>query len=269
VEQSTARAELLGLPFDSVTMDAAVDRCLAWCAGPRAPHTIITANSAIVCMMRRDEELRRACQAGDLIVPDGMSVVWASRIAGVVLPERVTGVDLMIRLLGAGAERGLRAYFLGAKPAVVSRLAASCARRFPGLEVVGYRDGYFSTDEQAAVVEEIRQGAPHLLFVGMPSPFKETWCERNRERLDVPVIMGVGGSFDVLAGRVRRAPLWVQSVGMEWSWRLMMEPRKMWRRYLTTNSEFLWLAGREIIARRWAAGGESSERAMDRGGRDR
>jgi N-acetylglucosaminyldiphosphoundecaprenol N-acetyl-beta-D-mannosaminyltransferase len=248
---STTRAELLGLPFDGVTMEAAIERCLAWCAGPRAPHTIITANSAILCMMRRDEELRRACLAGDLIVPDGMSVVWTSRMAGVPFPERVAGVDLMTRLLDAGAERRLRAFFLGAKPAVISRLVESCARRFPGLEVVGYRDGYFSADQHAAVVEEIRGAAPHLLFVGMPSPFKETWCERNRERLGVPVIMGVGGSFDVFAGYVRRAPRWMQSLGMEWSWRLLMEPRKMWRRYLTTNTEFLWLAGREIVSRRW------------------
>jgi N-acetylglucosaminyldiphosphoundecaprenol N-acetyl-beta-D-mannosaminyltransferase len=217
-------------------------------------------------MMRHDQELKRACLAGDLIVPDGMSVVWASRMAGVPFPQRVAGVDLMARLLDAGARRGLRAYFLGAKPAVVSRLAELCARDHPGLEVVGYRDGYFSADQHAAIVEDIRSRAPHLLFVGMPSPFKETWCERNRQRLDVPLIMGVGGSFDVLAGHVRRAPLWVQSLGMEWSWRLLMEPRKMWRRYLTTNTEFLWLAGREIVARRWQRGGEPSERATNRGG---
>lgn len=249
--ESTARAELLGLPFDGLTMKAAIERCLSWCAGRRAPHTVITANSGILCMMRRDPELRRACLAGDLIVPDGMSVVWASRLAGVPLAERVAGVDLMARLLEVGAEHRLRAYFLGAKPAVVAKLAERCALRHPGLEIVGYRDGYFSADQHGAIVEEIRALEPHLLFVGMPSPFKETWCERNRERLNVPVIMGVGGSFDVLAGHVRRAPRWMQSLGMEWSWRLLMEPRKMWRRYLTTNVEFIWLAGREIVARRW------------------
>jgi len=249
--ECTTRPELLGLPFDALTLNAAVERCLSWCAGPRAPHTVITANSAILCMMRQDQELKRACLAGDLIVPDGMSVVWASRMAGVPFPERVAGVDLMARLLDAGARRGLRAYFLGAKRAVVSRLAELCARDHPGLEVVGYRDGYFSGDQHAAIVEDIRSRAPHLLFVGMPSPFKETWCERNRQRLDVPVIMGVGGSFDVLAGAVRRAPRWMQAAGMEWSWRLLMEPRKMWRRYLTTNAAFVWLASREIVSRRW------------------
>jgi exopolysaccharide biosynthesis WecB/TagA/CpsF family protein len=244
------RSELLGLPFDRVTMHSAVARCMEWCTRPRASHTVITANAAIVCMMRRDPELRKACLSGDLIVPDGMSLVWASRLAQVPFPERVAGVDLMARLLCEASGRRLSAYFLGARREVVSKLAARCAQAHPGLIVAGWRDGYFPARDHAAIVEEIRERAPHLLFVGMPSPFKETWCERHRERLEVPVIMGVGGSFDVLAGYVRRARPRVQSMGMEWAWRLTMEPRKMWKRYLTTNSEFLWLVGREIVARR-------------------
>lgn len=244
------RIEFLGLPFDGLTMGEVLARCLSWCSGPRSPHTVITANASIICMMRGDPVLREACLTGDLVVPDGMSVVWASRLAGVPLPERVTGVDLMARLLAAGSERGLGAYFLGARREVVSKLADDCARAYPGLRVVGWRDGYFSPGDHAAIAEEIRQRAPELLFVGMPTPFKETWCQRHRERLNVPVIIGVGGSFDVLTGFVRRAPRWVQSAGLEWSWRLAMEPRKLWKRYLVTNGEFLWLAGRAIAARR-------------------
>lgn len=244
------RADLLGLTFDGVTMDEAVGRCVAWCAAPRAPHVVITANASHLCMMRRDPLLRAACQAGDLVVADGMSVVWAFRLAGLRLPERVAGVDLMARLMSAGAERRLRVYFLGARREVVARLAEDCASRYPGLVVAGFRDGYFPASDQESVAEEIRRRSPHLLFIGMPSPIKEVWCERYRRHLDVPVMMGVGGSFDVLAGYIRRAPTWVQSIGMEWFWRLMMEPRKLWRRYLTTNGEFLWLAGREALARR-------------------
>jgi N-acetylglucosaminyldiphosphoundecaprenol N-acetyl-beta-D-mannosaminyltransferase len=245
-----APAELLGLHFDRVTMDSAVARCLEWCQAPRASHAVITANASHLCMMRRDPELWRSCRAGDLVVADGMSVVWALRAAGLAVPERVAGVDLMARLLAAGSERGLRVYFLGARPEVVERLATLCRTQHPGLVVAGWRDGYFSAAEQVAVVEEIREREPDLLFVGMPSPFKETFCERHRGRLNVPVMMGVGGSFDVLAGFVQRAPRRVQSLGLEWLWRLLMEPRKLWRRYLTTNSEFLWLAGREVLARR-------------------
>jgi len=250
------RAELLGLPFDALTMQQAVHRCLEWCAGPRAPHTVITANAGILCAMRRDPDLRQACTAGDLILADGVPVVWTSRAARAHLPGRVAGVDLMSELLAAAGERSLSVYFLGAKAEVVTKLAEVCAGRHPGLRIAGFRDGYFSEADHPAIVSEIRGKAPDLLFVGMPSPFKEVWCERNRDALGVPVIMGVGGSFDVLAGHVRRAPRWLQSVGMEWSWRLLMEPRKMWKRYLTTNTEFIWLAGREVLARRLS--GETS-----------
>lgn len=246
-----ARPELLGLRFDPLTMSAAVEACLSWCEGPRKPHTVITANSGILCMMRRDPELRQACSRGDLVLADGMSVVWSSRLAKAPLPERVTGVDLMSRLLAEGARRGLSAYFLGARPEAVGKLVERCARDFAGLRVAGYRDGYFKPADHAAIVDDIRARAPHLLFVGMPSPFKEVWCEQNRERLDVPVIMGVGGSFDVLSGQLKRAPRWLQQMGMEWSWRLLLEPRKMWKRYLTTNTEFAWLASREILQKRW------------------
>jgi len=241
------RVDLLGSPFDRVGMQSTIEQCMAWCSGPRAAHTVITLNAALLCMMRRDPELRAACHSGDLIVADGMPVVWTARLAGVPLPERVAGVDLTERLLAEGAARGLSVYFLGARPEVVRKLADWCRRNHPGLKVVGYRDGYFSTAEHPAIVAEIARLAPHMLFVGMPSPFKEVWCQLHREALGVPVIAGVGGTFDVLTGYVRRAPRALQAVGMEWSWRLAMEPRKMWRRYLHTNTEFLGLAAREIL----------------------
>jgi N-acetylglucosaminyldiphosphoundecaprenol N-acetyl-beta-D-mannosaminyltransferase len=244
------RLELLGCPFDRLTMQSALRQCIEWCRLPRAPHTVITMNAALLCAMRSDPELREACLRGDMILPDGMPVVWTSRLAGVPLPERVAGVDLMAELLAAGSSHGLSAYFLGARREVVEGLVRRCDRVHPGLIVAGFRDGYFGADEHPSVVTEIRSRAPHLLFVGMPSPFKETWCERHRAALDVPVIMGVGGSFDVLAGFVRRAPRILQSLALEWSWRLAMEPRKMWRRYLVTNSRFLWLATGEVLRRR-------------------
>ncbi|HEY3586941.1 MAG TPA: WecB/TagA/CpsF family glycosyltransferase [Myxococcaceae bacterium] len=247
------RAELMGLAFDPASMQSAVEQCLQWCSGPRASHTVITANAGVLCMMRRDPELQQACRSGDLVLADGMSVVWALRLASTPVPERVTGVDLMSRLLEAGAARGLRVFFLGAKEEVVRQMADSCAASYPGLVVAGFRNGYFSEADHPAVLEQIRQSRPDMLFVGMPSPFKEVFLERNRALLEVPILMGVGGSFDVLAGAVARAPSWLQAVGMEWSWRLLMEPRKMWKRYLTTNTEFLWTAGREALARRLGA----------------
>ena len=205
----TDTAELLGLSFDTVTMETAVARCLELCRAPRASHMIITANASHLCMMRHDPDLALACRAGQLTVADGMSVVWALRASGQQAPERVAGVDLMARLLAVAGEHRLRVYFLGARREVVTALVERTRAEYPGLEIAGFR-------------------------------------------LDVPVIMGVGGSFDVLAGFIKRAPRWAQSWGLEWFWRLLMEPRKLWKRYLTTNSEFIWLAGREIVARRLA-----------------
>jgi N-acetylglucosaminyldiphosphoundecaprenol N-acetyl-beta-D-mannosaminyltransferase len=261
----TGMAELLGVPISPVSMNAAVARCMELCLAPRASHTVITINASHMCMMRRDQELAAACLAGDFIVADGMSVVWALRASGQPAPERVAGIDLMDQLLIAGGKQGLSAYFLGARREVVSAMAELCRTRYPGLVVAGFRDGYFGPDDHPAIVEEIRASNATMLFVGMPSPFKETWVERHRDRLNVPVIIGVGGSFDVLAGFIRRAPRMFQSLGMEWLWRLLMEPRKLWKRYLTTNSEFIWLAGREIAARRlglWRAPGAQSMRGI-------
>ncbi len=248
--KSVERAELMGLKFDTVTIEAAVARCLELCQEPLSSNTVITANSSHLCMMRRDPELASACRAGRLILADGMSVVWALRASGQPVPERVAGVDLMARLLAAAGEHRLRVYFLGAKREVVSTLVERCRSQYPGIEIAGFRDGYFSLNDHPRIIEEIRASQAHMLFVGMPTPFKETWVERHRERLQVPVIIGVGGSFDVLAGFIKRAPHWVQMAGMEWFWRLLMEPRKLWRRYLTLNSEFSWVAGLEVLARR-------------------
>ncbi len=241
------RSELLGLEFERAGLATIVERCLAWCAGPRTSHIVVTANASHLCMMRRDPELRRACQAADAAVPDGMSVVWALQLLGRPVTERVTGIDLMTGLLAAGDARRLRVYFLGARPEVMQTLVERCRLQHPGLVIVGARDGYFTAADHDAIVEDIRAQAPHLLLVGMPTPFKDVFCQRHRERLQVPLIIGVGGSFDVLAGVITRAPTLAQSMGLEWAWRLMMEPRKLWKRYLTTNSEFIWLVMREYV----------------------
>lgn len=244
------RAELLGLHFERGDMDAVAAQCLAWLDGPPTTHIVVTANASHLCMMRRDADLRHACQAADLAVADGMSVVWALTLLGRPVAERVAGIDLMTRLLAEGAPRRARVYLLGARPEVVARVAAVCGERWPGLVIAGTRDGYFTAADHAAIVDDIRAAAPQFLFVGMPTPFKDVFCQAHRDRLQVPVVIGVGGSFDVLAGVVSRAPVAVQRLGLEWAWRLMMEPRKLWKRYLTTNSEFIWLVLREWLRRR-------------------
>ncbi|MHC2336514.1 WecB/TagA/CpsF family glycosyltransferase [Bradyrhizobium sp. USDA 4454] len=244
------KASLLGVEFDAVTLDEAARRCIDICRRSNNSHVVMTINASHLCMMRRDAELAQACSAADMTVADGMPVVWAIRASGQHMPERVAGIDLMEALLRGAALNGLAVYFLGARQEVVEKLALDCETRFAQLKIAGLRNGYFGPDEHEAIVDEIRASGAHILFIGLPSPFKEVWSERYRDRLEVPVILGVGGSFDVLAGFVRRAPRLFQSLGLEWFWRLMMEPRKLWRRYLSTNSEFIWLALREVVVRR-------------------
>jgi N-acetylglucosaminyldiphosphoundecaprenol N-acetyl-beta-D-mannosaminyltransferase len=240
------RSELLGLEFDRGGRDAVAARCLAWTRQPRRTHIVVTANASHMCTMRRDAAFWDACKAADLAVADGMSVVWALKVLGRPVAERVAGIDLMTTLLEAGARDGLRVYLLGAKPEVLDALTAQCATRYPGLVIAGARNGYFTEADHAAVVEEIRASCADMLFVGMPSPFKDVFCQRHRDRLDVPIVMGVGGSFDVIAGFIHRAPRAAQALGLEWAWRLMKEPGRLWKRYLTTNSEFIWLVLREL-----------------------
>jgi N-acetylglucosaminyldiphosphoundecaprenol N-acetyl-beta-D-mannosaminyltransferase len=168
------------------------------------------------------------------------------------LPERVTGVDLMQRLLEAAAGEGFGVFFLGARQDVLGAVVRRCREEYRGLRVSGWRDGYFSPAEHDSVIDDIRASGAEILLVGMPSPFKEVWCHRHRDRFGVRLVIGVGGSFDVFAGAIPRAPLWMQRAGLEWSWRLLNEPRKLWKRYLVCNSAFAWMMLREWLALRVA-----------------
>src|ERR1700722_10366861 len=150
----TERADLLGLSFDAVSMETAVNRCVELCSEPRNSHTIITVNASHLCLMRRDPQLAKACKSGHLILADGMSVVWALRASGQRIPERVAGVDLMTRLLAAAGEHGFRVYFLGAKREVVTQLVKRIRAQHFGLEIAGFRDGYFDRRDHSKIVED-------------------------------------------------------------------------------------------------------------------
>lgn len=250
VDARDGRVTVMECPFDSVTFDQAVERIVDWCRQGGDARTVVTMNAALLVAMRSDAALAAACRAGDLIVPDGVPVVWASSLMRRPLTARVAGVDLMQALLRRGGQERLRVYFLGAKEEVVTKLVAQCQDAYPGLTVAGYRNGYFREADHDAVIEDIRKSSADMLFIGMPSPFKEVFAERNRDRFNVPVILGVGGSFDVLAGFIKRAPPSWQRAGLEWSWRLLMEPRKLWRRYLVTNTLFLTRVAHDTVKNR-------------------
>jgi N-acetylglucosaminyldiphosphoundecaprenol N-acetyl-beta-D-mannosaminyltransferase len=215
----------------------------------RAPHYNIAINAAKVVSYHDDASLRDAVDHAHLLTMDGQSVVWAARALGQVAPERVAGVDLMQALLAHAAERGYAVYLLGAQQDVVEECVARAEARHPGLMIAGYRNGYFKPEDEAAIVASIRAARPDILFLGFGSPKKEYFMKTHYRALGVPFVMGVGGSFDVLAGRVSRAPVWMQRTGLEWGHRLAQEPRRMWKRYLVSNTRFVSLVARDLWKR--------------------
>jgi N-acetylglucosaminyldiphosphoundecaprenol N-acetyl-beta-D-mannosaminyltransferase len=240
---------ILGLPISPLT----VDQTLALCEQrihERRRLLIGVVNAAKVVNMRRDATLRGAVLAADIILADGMAVVWASRLLGKSVPERVAGIDLMVRLLQRADQRGHRVYCLGALDDVLSDVVGRIEREYPGLRLVGWHNGYFGPDEEGQVAADIARTRPDVLFVAMSSPKKELFLARWSAQMGVPVCHGVGGSFDVLAGRVKRAPPAWQRFGLEWLYRVLQEPRRMWRRYLVTNTLFSALVLRELLLRR-------------------
>jgi N-acetylglucosaminyldiphosphoundecaprenol N-acetyl-beta-D-mannosaminyltransferase len=204
-------------------------------------------NAAKIVNMRRDAALGESVRSADLVLADGMPVVWASRLLRRPLPERVAGIDLMEGMLEAGRSRGYRVFCLGATDDVLESAVARMRESHPGVEIVGQQNGYFGADAEATVAERIRVARPDILLVAMTSPKKERFLARWSAHMDVPVCHGVGGSFDVLAGKVRRAPARWQRLGLEWLYRVLQEPRRMWRRYLVTNTLFCAMVARELF----------------------
>jgi N-acetylglucosaminyldiphosphoundecaprenol N-acetyl-beta-D-mannosaminyltransferase len=235
-----ARDGLPGITIDSLTMTLAVKRCTD-AIDQGGYLSVGMVNAAKVVAMRKNDQLGRAVCGCDLVLADGQAVVWASALLGAPLPERVTGVDLFTALLGQASEHGYRVYFLGARAEVLKAMLAEVARRYPGLVVAGFHDGYFSAGQEQQVAHAIRQANPDLLFIGMSSPRKELFEARWGEVTGAKVVHGVGGSFDILAGITRRAPLWWQRHGLEWLYRALQEPARLGRRYLTTNLAFVVL----------------------------
>ena len=240
------RINLFSCPMDVATMSETVD-CIAERVGKRKFTQHVVVNVAKLVNMRNDVRLAESVRSCDLINIDGMGVVWAARLLGYRVPERVAGVDLFEQLIRLSAERGFPVFFLGGTEDVVERTTAVLTTRHPTLNVAGFHHGYFWNDEQE-IVEKIQTSGARLLFVAITSPKKEIFIDRWKDRLGVDFVMGVGGTFDVVAGAVRRAPEWMQRAGMEWLFRVIQEPRRMWRRYLVTNSKFAVMLVKARIA---------------------
>jgi N-acetylglucosaminyldiphosphoundecaprenol N-acetyl-beta-D-mannosaminyltransferase len=243
------RANIDKVFIDPVTMEEAVDRVSGMLeeSRDRAAH-IVTMNAQFVEIAHQDERFAALMRRADLNVADGLSLVWASRFLGQSLPERVAGVDLMIRLCETAAANGKTVYFLGGTPGAAIRTAERLRESLPALQIVGIDcppNGFVQNPQESRrVADRINAVKPDLLFVGLGAPKQEFWIERYAY-LPAKVMMGIGGSFEFAAGYRKRAPMVWQKTGVEWLWRLCLEPRRLWRRYLIGNSIFIFLVFRQ------------------------
>jgi N-acetylglucosaminyldiphosphoundecaprenol N-acetyl-beta-D-mannosaminyltransferase len=246
---SPTRVTVLGCGIDRLDLEETVRRCEDLvAAGGGAQHTSL--NVAKLVAMRNDARLREIVLGSEVVTADGQPIVWASRLLGAPLPERVAGIDLMRALLPVAARKGYGVFILGARAEVLTQAVERLRAEHPELRIVGYRNGYFTAAEASDVCDEIRAAQPDILFVAMGSPQKEYWIADHRDELGVPLSMGVGGAVDVIAGVTKRAPRWMQQAGLEWFYRLAQEPRRLWRRYLLTNVQFCLLLARELLSTR-------------------
>jgi len=243
------RVDFLGLSFDRVSLDEALARIEEFIQ-EGTPHKVFCPNVALLIWSRRDEELRRVYETCDLLPADGMGIYYASRLLGDPVPEMVSAVILFFKLIERAAEKGYRLYLFGTKQEILEKAVDNLRRQYPTLNIVGHRNGYFTPEDEPQIVQEIARVHPDILFLGMSSPLKERFVERNLKQMGVPVCLGVGGSFDVAAGVYKLAPEWMKKLALEWFYRLMQEPRRLWKRYLTTNTVFVVLVLKAFVTRR-------------------
>ena len=233
------RINFLNIPMDVSTMEGTVSVIEERITSNKFTQHVVV-NVAKVVNIQNDVVLAESVDACDIINIDGMGVVWGARFCGHAIPERVAGVDLFYSLLKMSAKRGFPVFLLGAKQDVVEKTKQVVEELYDGLNIAGYHDGFFWDDEEA-VVTKIRESGAKLLFVAITSPKKENFINKWKDELGVNFVMGVGGTFDVVSGKVRRAPVFIQKLGMEWLYRLCQEPRRLFKRYMVTNIKFLWM----------------------------
>lgn len=240
------RIQVLGCGVDSVTIDdvfSEFDRMIA----SHAAHQVTFVNANKLWLATRDAELSRIIHQSALVLPE-WSVYWASNVLGTPLRGYVLGIVLAQMVFERAARIGHRLFLVGAAPGVLERIVETASFRWPGLLIVGHHDGYFT--DSTLVHQEIRAARPDILLVGMGSPRQELWIASSLEAMAVPVSIGVGGSFDVIAGVRPDAPAWARGHGLEWAWRLAQNPRNLWKRYLVTNPWFVWRLLRARILQR-------------------
>jgi N-acetylglucosaminyldiphosphoundecaprenol N-acetyl-beta-D-mannosaminyltransferase len=244
--RADARVDVLGVSVSAIDLPEAVDRIAGW-IGQRSQTYVCVTGVHGVMESQRDEELRRIHNASGMTTPDGMPMVWAGHWAGASWMRRVYGPDMMLAVCERASEMGWRSFFYGGREGVPELLAERLAQRFPGLRVAGTYSPPFrelTPEEDAALIDRINASHADLVWVGLSTPKQERWMAAHVGRLEAPVLLGVGAAFDIHAGTLAQAPRWMQRNGLEWLYRLFREPRRLWRRYLSTIPRFLFAVAR-------------------------
>lgn len=260
------RVNILGVGISAINMTAAVETIAGWIAQGASQYVcVFPVHSVVEC--QKDSGLRHIANASGLTTPDGVPLVWLSRLHGHRHVSRVYGPDLMMALCAASVERGYRHFFYGSAEGVPEKLAAVFARKYPGLQVVGTYAPPFrplASEEDEQIVEMMNASDADIVWVGLGTPKQDHWMAAHVGRIRAPVLIGVGAAFDFHTGRKKQAPRWMQRSGLEWFFRLISEPRRLWRRYLINNPLFMILVlGQVLGLKRYTLGVPTSKRARE------
>ncbi len=250
MNEKTPRIHILNTRIDNLTMQETLNLIDKNIQKKQPTHHIVV-NAGKIVAMNQDEQLKKDVNSADIINADGQAVVWASKILGKPLKERVAGIDLMQNLVKLAYQKKYKIFFFGAREDIVQKVVQIYQKQYSPEIIAGYRNGYFTMEEEPVIAREIAESGADILFVAISSPKKENFLNTYKNELkNVFFIMGVGGSFDVIAGKVKRAPKWMQNAGLEWFYRLIQEPKRMWKRYLIGNSKFIGLVLKEKFSRK-------------------
>ncbi|NER79797.1 MAG: WecB/TagA/CpsF family glycosyltransferase [Leptolyngbya sp. SIO1D8] len=245
-----SQVEFLGLRFHRMTQSKAIETILDLVASDDG-YRVFFVNAHSIEVAQRNQTLSGALQRSHLLLADGSGVLWGSHLMGKSLNYNLNGTDLIPALCKTGGAKGLSVYFLGAKPGIAERAAKNLANLSPGMKVAGYREGYFDKADTEVVLQNIRAAKPDVLLVAMGTPLQEIWIDQYASQLPGIICLGVGGLFDFAAGEVTRAPLWVRSLGFEWLWRLLVEPKRLWKRYTLGNIVYIRLLLKARVQKTW------------------
>ncbi|MEP4078156.1 WecB/TagA/CpsF family glycosyltransferase [Haloferula sp.] len=248
-ENESRRVDFLGCPMDLLTSETFLDEAKSAIENKSESRVVQFVNANKVAKISEDKEFGDLMWRADYVLTDGLPMMPLARMLHIDVPERIDGIGLMGKLLQLANENSFSVYLLGAKQEVLEACVEKIGKDFPGVKIVGYRNGYFKREEAASIAADIAELRPDMLFLGMGSPTKEELADEFKDSCGATIIQGVGGSFDVMAGLVKRAPNWVQQIGFEWFYRVMQEPRRMFWRYATTISRCLAVFSRAFCSR--------------------